>query len=93
MVDCGSDFPPELRETIATWDTGVLIRETPDRLTTRGWNGYGENEHRGMLDRADLDVERDRMLMLQPSVTPPQNYVLTTMRWPIPSCSGPSPSI
>ncbi|KAF2683937.1 Ribokinase-like protein [Lentithecium fluviatile CBS 122367] len=46
VVDCGSDFPHELRETIAQWDTGVLIRETPHRLTTRGWNGYGENEHR-----------------------------------------------
>ncbi|KAF2713236.1 Ribokinase-like protein [Pleomassaria siparia CBS 279.74] len=46
VVDCGSDFPHELRETIAKWDTGVLIRETPQRLTTRGWNGYGENEHR-----------------------------------------------
>ncbi|KAF1832043.1 Ribokinase-like protein [Decorospora gaudefroyi] len=46
IVDCGSDFPPELRDFIAQWDTGVLIRETPDRLTTRGWNGYGENEHR-----------------------------------------------
>ncbi|OAG06057.1 Ribokinase-like protein [Paraphaeosphaeria sporulosa] len=46
IVDCGSDFPAALRETIASWDTGVLMRETPDRLTTRGWNGYGENEHR-----------------------------------------------
>ncbi|CAE7026619.1 hypothetical protein P3342_005822 [Pyrenophora teres f. teres] len=46
IVDCGSDFPPELREFIAQWDTGVLVRETPDRLTTRGWNGYGEKEHR-----------------------------------------------
>ncbi|KAF1912995.1 Ribokinase-like protein [Ampelomyces quisqualis] len=46
IVDCGSDFPPELREAIAQWQTGVVIRETPDRLTTRGWNGYGENEHR-----------------------------------------------
>ncbi|CAO2653780.1 Nn.00g031910.m01.CDS01 [Neocucurbitaria sp. VM-36] len=46
IVDCGSDFPPDLREAIAQWDTGVLIRETPDRLTTRGWNGYGEHEHR-----------------------------------------------
>ncbi|KAF9730926.1 hypothetical protein PMIN01_10884 [Paraphaeosphaeria minitans] len=46
IVDCGSDFPAALRETIADWDTGVLMRETPDRLTTRGWNGYGENEHR-----------------------------------------------
>lgn len=47
IVDCGSDFPPELREFIAQWETGVVIRETPDRLTTRGWNGYGEHEHRG----------------------------------------------
>ncbi|KAF2792750.1 Ribokinase-like protein [Melanomma pulvis-pyrius CBS 109.77] len=46
VVDCGSDFPHELRESIAQWDTGALIRETPHRLTTRGWNGYGENEHR-----------------------------------------------
>ena len=48
IVDCGSDFPPELRDFIAQWRTGVLVRETPERLTTRGWNGYtGENEHRG----------------------------------------------
>ncbi|KAF2821181.1 Ribokinase-like protein [Ophiobolus disseminans] len=46
IVDCGSDFPLELREFIAQWETGVVIRETPDRLTTRGWNGYGEHEHR-----------------------------------------------
>ncbi|KAF2639575.1 MAK32-like protein [Massarina eburnea CBS 473.64] len=46
IVDCGCDFPSELRESIAKWDSGVLIRETPDRLTTRGWNGYGEHEHR-----------------------------------------------
>lgn len=48
IVDCGSDFPPALRETIASWETGALIRETPHRLTTRGWNGYGDNEHRGV---------------------------------------------
>jgi hypothetical protein len=47
IVDCGSDFPSELREFIARWQTGAVIRETPERLTTRGWNGYGENEHRG----------------------------------------------
>ncbi|KAH9870982.1 hypothetical protein J1614_006556 [Plenodomus biglobosus] len=46
IVDCGSDFPPELRDLIAHWDSGVLIRETPGRLTTRGWNSYGEHEHR-----------------------------------------------
>jgi hypothetical protein len=48
IVDAGSDFPHELREAIAQWATGALIRETPQRLTTRGWNGYGEHEHRGM---------------------------------------------
>ncbi|KAF2010405.1 Ribokinase-like protein [Aaosphaeria arxii CBS 175.79] len=46
IVDCGSDFPSELRETIAQWKTGAVLRETPNRLTTRGWNGYGDNEHR-----------------------------------------------
>lgn len=47
IVDTGSDFPTELRDIIASWNTGCLIRETPERLTTRGWNGYGENELRG----------------------------------------------
>lgn len=48
IVDCGSDFPAELRETIDRWETGVVMRQTPHRLTTRGWNGYGEHEHRGI---------------------------------------------
>ncbi|ORY18504.1 Ribokinase-like protein [Clohesyomyces aquaticus] len=64
IVDCGSDFPPELRHAIAQWDTGVFIRETPDRLTTRGWNGYGEHEHRAfryMTPKKRLD-HRDLML-------------------------------
>ncbi|OQN97911.1 hypothetical protein B0A48_16222 [Cryoendolithus antarcticus] len=30
---------------IASWQTGVLLRPR-DALTTRGWNGYGENDHR-----------------------------------------------
>jgi hypothetical protein len=47
IVDCGSDFPPALRQEIARWDTSCLLRDTPQRLTTRGWNGYGENEYRG----------------------------------------------
>ncbi|KAF2435575.1 Ribokinase-like protein [Tothia fuscella] len=46
VVDCGSDFPDELRHTIADWQTSCLMRETPERLTTRGWNGYGENDFR-----------------------------------------------
>ena len=47
IVDAGSDFPSQLRTVIDSWDTSCIIRETPDRLTTRGWNGYGDNEHRG----------------------------------------------
>ena len=49
IVDCGSDFPDQVRETIKHWDTSCLLRETPHRLTTRGWNGYGDNEHRGKI--------------------------------------------
>jgi len=45
IVDAGTDFPAELRSVIASWDTGVLMRQR-DALTTRGWNGYGENDHR-----------------------------------------------
>lgn len=47
IVDAGHDFPPEIRSLIASWGTSCLVRETPDRCTTRGWNGYGENEQRG----------------------------------------------
>ncbi|RYP41627.1 hypothetical protein DL769_011548 [Monosporascus sp. CRB-8-3] len=46
IVDKGSDFPPALEELIATWETSVLMRPTPERLTTRGWNGYDEHQHR-----------------------------------------------
>ncbi|GAB1736356.1 hypothetical protein NU219Hw_g7018t1 [Hortaea werneckii] len=45
IVDEGPDFPPELRSIIASWETGVHMRPR-DGPTTRGWNGYGENEHR-----------------------------------------------
>lgn len=36
IVDAGSDFPAGLKSTIETWNTSCLIRETPNRLTTRG---------------------------------------------------------
>ena len=45
IVDAGPDFPPELRDIIASWETGVLMRPR-DGPTTRGWNGYGEGDHR-----------------------------------------------
>ncbi|KAI0457783.1 Ribokinase-like protein [Xylaria acuta] len=46
IVDKGSDFPPDLEAAITSWGTSVLLRETPERLTTRGWNGYDEHQNR-----------------------------------------------
>lgn len=45
IVDTGTDFPADVNDTINSWETGVLLRPR-DALTTRGWNGYGENDHR-----------------------------------------------
>ncbi|KAK8105861.1 uncharacterized protein PG998_003667 [Apiospora kogelbergensis] len=47
IVDKGSDFPTALTELISSWETAALMRETPERLTTRGWNGYDEHQNRG----------------------------------------------
>lgn len=49
IVDAGSDFPPEMTNIILSWNTGCVIREDKGRLTTRAWNGYGENEKRGKI--------------------------------------------
>ncbi|KAI1434536.1 Ribokinase-like protein [Xylaria sp. CBS 124048] len=46
IVDKGTDFPPALEASILSWGTSVLLRETPDRLTTRAWNGYDDRENR-----------------------------------------------
>ncbi|KAH9897218.1 Ribokinase-like protein [Xylariomycetidae sp. FL2044] len=46
IIDKGSDFPAPLEELISTWQTSVELRDTPDRLTTRGWNGYDEHQNR-----------------------------------------------
>jgi sugar/nucleoside kinase (ribokinase family) len=46
FVDAGSDFPESIRHEIESWHTGVILRETPNRLTTRGWNRYGDREER-----------------------------------------------
>lgn len=46
VIDQGSDFPPALTTLIDTWQTSALVRPTPERLTTRGWNGYDEHQDR-----------------------------------------------
>jgi sugar/nucleoside kinase (ribokinase family) len=40
IVDQGSDFPPALTTLVESWETSAIFRSTPERLTTRGWNGY-----------------------------------------------------
>lgn len=47
IVDRGSDFPEKLTALVDSWETSVLYRDDPERLTTRGWNGYeGTDEKR-----------------------------------------------
>ena len=45
IVDRGHDFPAEITELIESWSTSAYLRLTPERATTRGWNGYGANFH------------------------------------------------
>ncbi|KAK9351737.1 Ribokinase-like protein [Lipomyces doorenjongii] len=46
FVDAGSDFPQAIKEELFSLQTTMIFREDQTRLTTRGWNGYGENEFR-----------------------------------------------
>ncbi|KAK0636882.1 putative MAK32 protein [Bombardia bombarda] len=46
IVDQGSDFPPSITSLITSWQTSVLLRPDPSRLTTRGWNGYVDSSER-----------------------------------------------
>jgi sugar/nucleoside kinase (ribokinase family) len=46
IIDCGSDFPESVKNEIDGWNTSAVLRSTPHRLTTRGWNKYGSNEER-----------------------------------------------
>ncbi|KAK1071363.1 hypothetical protein LTR74_003493 [Friedmanniomyces endolithicus] len=45
IIDAGTDFPAAVHSQIESWQTSALIRPR-EALTTRGWNGYGENESR-----------------------------------------------
>ncbi|GMM34289.1 Mak32 protein [Saccharomycopsis crataegensis] len=46
ILDAGSDFPAEIKDIILSWQTSTIIRDNPERLTTRGWNSYGEHDFR-----------------------------------------------
>jgi len=64
IIDAGTDFPDELRDLVSSWNTGALFQPR-NALTTRGWNGYGENDHRAFkyltekkrLTADDLTIE------------------------------------
>lgn len=43
IVDKGSDFPEEIERELQRWNTGLVFRDDPSRLTTRGVNDYLEN--------------------------------------------------
>lgn len=60
IVDRGRDFPMDITKQIESWNTGVCFRDDQSRLTTRGWNFYGENEFREfkyLSKKKRIDVE------------------------------------
>ncbi|RVD89742.1 uncharacterized protein DFL_000735 [Arthrobotrys flagrans] len=46
IVDVGNDFPDEIKHELERWDTSLILRNTPERKTTRGWNSYGPADFR-----------------------------------------------
>ncbi|KAF2456216.1 Ribokinase-like protein [Lineolata rhizophorae] len=68
IVDCGSDFPAPLRSLIQSWDTACLMRETPERYTTRGWNGYSDHDHR--VPQKAFTYTTPKLRLDQNSLTP-----------------------
>ncbi|KAF3181140.1 hypothetical protein TWF106_008914 [Orbilia oligospora] len=46
IVDVGNDFPDDIKLELKRWGTSLVLRETPERKTTRGWNSYGPADFR-----------------------------------------------
>ncbi|KAI5809365.1 Ribokinase-like protein [Pyronema omphalodes] len=60
IVDAGSDFPAPVLSLLESLNTHLVLRHDPTRLTTRGWNSYGENENRAfkyLTPKKRLDVK------------------------------------
>lgn len=51
IVDKGTDFPIAVTKELDTWNTGIIYRDNPNRLTTRGANVYGEDGVRNFVYR------------------------------------------
>ena len=62
IIDMGSDFPFEIKQELDTWKTrGVIYRENPHRLTTRGVNiyRYTDNNNKSSNESIDNELEAE----------------------------------
>ncbi|ODV97210.1 hypothetical protein PACTADRAFT_48959 [Pachysolen tannophilus NRRL Y-2460] len=60
IIDYGTDCPDKIKEEVAGWGIDAIIRENESRLTTRGWNMYGDNEFRSfkyLTPKKRIDVD------------------------------------
>ncbi|KAF8534556.1 PfkB family carbohydrate kinase-like protein [Trichophaea hybrida] len=46
IVDAGYDFPADCFAQLEALQTHLVLRQTPERLTTRGWNSYESGDQR-----------------------------------------------
>lgn len=68
IIDVGSDFPEEQLTQLKNSGVGFHFRETPERLTTRGWNNYGDNEWRDFrYTTPKLQIEAKDLLAYPPA--------------------------
>lgn len=60
ILDAGKDFSDDTQTLIDRWETGTVIRHDELRLTTRGWNKYGERDFREfkyLTPKVRIDIE------------------------------------
>ncbi|CAX44423.1 protein involved in the structural stability of L-A double-stranded RNA-containing particles, putative [Candida dubliniensis CD36] len=61
IIDMGSDFPFEIKQELNTWKTrGVIYRENPRRLTTRGVNIYQYTDSNTKSSKGSIDNELEQ---------------------------------
>lgn len=48
IIDMGNDFPANTLASIQRFQCSILLRQTPDRRTTRGCNLYGPGDLRSI---------------------------------------------
>lgn len=49
IIDMGNDFPANTLASIQRLQCSILLRQTPDRRTTRGYNLYGPGDLRSIF--------------------------------------------